>query len=317
LLTFFLRRVISLIPVLFGITLLAFILADLAPGDPAAMIIMTRTGEMPSAEELAEVREELGLNDPAPVRYLRWLGGALRGDFGSSYRTGLPVTQELAAFFPMTIRLAVIGLALGALLALPLGVIAAVYQNSLPDVALRIFSMLGAAMPSFWVAYLFILFFSVKLRLLPVTGASTWRHFVLPSAVLGIRSAASISRLLRTSLLEVLNADYIRAARARGVRQAAVILLHALRNAMIPVITYMGNLFGYLVAGTVILETVFAIPGLGRLITSAISFRDYPVIQNFVVFTGTLFLTVNLVVDFLYMIIDPRVRLTGRGGAGG
>ena len=154
---FVLRRVISLIPVLFGITLMAFILGNLAPGDPAEMILITRYGEMPSAEAVAQVREDLGLDDPLPVRYLRWLADAARGDLGNSYRTGKPVTQELITFFPMTVRLAVIGLALGLLFALPLGVIAAVYQNSLPDVILRIFSMLGAAMSSFWVAYLFIL----------------------------------------------------------------------------------------------------------------------------------------------------------------
>ncbi len=316
-LAFFLRRVISLIPVLFGITLMAFIMGGLAPGDPVIQIFMTRSIEPPSAEQVQELREELGLDDPAPVRYLRWVAGALQGDLGSSYRTGTPVAQEIVTFFPMTLRLAVIGLVVGALLALPLGVIAAVYHNSVADVVLRILSMVGAAMPSFWVGYLFILFFAVKHRILPVAGVGTWQHYVLPSAVISIRAAASISRLLRTSLLEVLHTDYVRAARARGIRTWTVILVHALRNALIPVVTYMGNLFGYLVAGTVVLETVFAIPGLGRLITSAISFRDYPVIQGFVVFTGTLFILVNLGVDFLYMIIDPRVQLTGRGDARG
>jgi ABC-type dipeptide/oligopeptide/nickel transport system permease component len=313
-----LRRLISLIPVLFGITLMAFILGNLAPGDPAEMVYISKYGEFPpNSESVERIREELGLNDPAVVRYVRWLGGALRGQMGSSYRTGLPVIQEFISYFPMTARLAVSGLTLGVLMAFPLGVVAAVYQNSLPDVTVRFFSMLGAAMPSFWVAYLLILFFSVRLHLLPVAGVGTWRHFILPSLVLSIGSAASLSRLLRSSLLEVLRSDYIRAARARGVRGSTVILVHAMRNAMIPVVTHMGNIFGYLIAGAVIVETVFAIPGLGRLIMSAISFRDYPVIQGFVVFTGTLFLAVNLGVDLLYVIIDPRVQLTNRRGARG
>jgi peptide/nickel transport system permease protein len=314
---YFLRRLFSLIPVLIGITLLAFVLGNLAPGDPAEMIYITKYGELPTQSAVDQIREDLGLNDPIAIRYIRWLSEALRGEMGSSYRTGQPITQEFASFFPMTLRLALYGLTLGVLLAFPLGIVGAVFQNSIPDVAVRFLSMLGAAMPSFWVAYILILVFSVRLHWLPVAGAGTWRHFVLPAVVLSIGSAASLSRLLRSSLLEVFRADYVRAARARGVRATSVILVHALRNAMIPVVTHMGGILGYLIAGAVIAETVFAIPGLGRLIIAAISFRDYPVIQAFVVYTGTLFVTLNLVVDILYVFIDPRVRLTGRGGAGG
>jgi ABC-type dipeptide/oligopeptide/nickel transport system permease component len=173
--------------------------------------------------------------------------------------------------------------------------------------------MIGSAMPSFWLAYILILLFSVRLRFLPVAGSGTWKHFILPAMVLSTFGAASMSRLVRSSLLEVLGADYIRAARAKGVRDRWVVLKHALRNALIPVVTHMGTLFGYLVAGSVIVETVFAISGLGRLIVEAISFRDYPVIQGFVLFTGVVFMLINLLVDLSYSLIDPRVRLTSVG----
>lgn len=169
-------------------------------------------------------------------------------------------------------------------------------------------------MPSFWIGYIFILVFSVKLQLLPVAGADTWRHYILPATVLGIGTAASVSRLLRSSLLEVLRADYIRADRARGISGSRITFIHALRPALIPVLTHLGGVIGYLVAGAVVIETVFAIPGLGRLITGAISFRDYPIIQGFVVFTGTLFVLINLLIDLSYSVIDPRVSLSGQGG---
>ncbi len=309
------RRVISLIPVLIGITILAFFLGSLAPGDPAGLIYSIRMGEPPTdMEVLQEIREEFGLDDPLIVRYFRWTGAALTGDLGKSYRTGRPVVDEFGLHLPHTLRLAISGLFVGLLLAFPLGMIAAIFHNSIPDVIVRLFSMLGASMPSFWTGYILILIFSVQLQLLPVAGADTWRHFVLPAAVLGIGTAASVSRLLRSSLLEVLRADYVRADRARGIKWSRITFIHALRPALIPVLTHLGGVFGYLIAGAVIIETVFAIPGVGRLITGSISFRDYPIIQAFVVFTGTLFVLVNLVVDLSYSVVDPRVSISGRGG---
>jgi len=309
------RRVFSLIPVLIGITILAFILGDLAPGDPAGQVYMRRYNEPPTdPDRLEAIREELGLNDPLIVRYARWDAAAVRGDLGKSYRSGLHVTVEFGRHLRHTLKLAGVGLVAGLLIAFPLGMLAAVYHNSVVDVAMRLFSMLGAAMPSFWIGYILILIFSVNLQLLPVAGATSWRHFVLPASVLGIGTAASLSRLLRSSLLEVLQADYIRADRARGIRSYKITFAHALRPALIPVLTHLGGIFGYLIAGAVIIETVFAIPGIGRLITDAISFRDYPIIQGFVVFTGTMFVFINLLVDLSYAIVDPRVSLAGRGG---
>ncbi|MDX1435819.1 MAG: ABC transporter permease [Anaerolineales bacterium] len=309
---YIIRRIFSLIPVLFGITLLAFLLAYLAPGDPAGNIWFSRHPNIPAKPaDLEDIREEFGLDDPLLVRYVRWMGSALQGDLGNSYRTGRPVLGEFLLNFPNTLRLALIGLVLGLLIAFPLGILAAVYPNTLPDLGTRMFSMLGAAMPSYWLAYIFILFFSVRLKLFPVAGTGSWLHFVLPAIVLGIGIAASISRLLRSSMLDVFRSDYIRAARARGIKEKSVIVGHSLRNALIPVVTHIGSLFGFLIAGAVIIETVFAIPGIGSLVINAIGFRDYPVIQAFVVYTGIIFVLVNLFVDLSYTIIDPRVRLTG------
>ena len=316
--TYLIRRLLSLLPVLFSITFLAFVLGNLAPGDPATQVYIARTGEPPPNNEVVEeIREELGLNDPLPLRFVYWLADILQGDMGQSYRTGQPVFMELRQHAGITFRLAVLGAALAAAISIPLGCLAAIYQNKPIDLGIRTVGLLGASMPSFWLAYLLILVFGVRLQLLPVAGMGSWQHMILPVFSISLFGVATISRLLRASLLEALNSDYIRMARAKGLRERRVILLHALTNSLIPVITILGNLFGGLVAGAVIIETIFALPGLGRLIIDAISFRDYPIIQGFVIFTGTVFTLVNLVVDLSYVAIDPRIRLGGRGGVGG
>ena len=308
------RRVLSLLPVWFAISVLAFGLGSLAPGDPAEAIYYQTYGEPPQDQAaLDELREELGLNDPLPVRYGRWTFNALRGDLGLSYRSGQPVWPALATRLWSTFKLAIGGLLIATLIAFPLGILAAVRHNTLMDFAARIFSLLGAAMPSYWLAYILILVFAVYLHWLPVAGSGSWRHLILPCFTLGLGGAALLSRLIRSSMLEALGHDYISTARAKGLSERRVILHHALRNVLIPVVTVMGTLLGLLLSGAIIVETVFAWPGLGRLIIDAISFRDYPVIQGFVLFTGTVFVLVNLVVDVSYTWIDPRVRL----GAGG
>ena len=311
------RRVLYLLPVWLAISLLAFGLGALAPGDPAEAIYFETFGE-PANDEVAldNLREELGLNDPLPLRYGRWIINAVRGDLGDSYRNGSPVLPALTARLGSTLQLAVGGLIIAALIAFPLGIIAAVKHNSLIDVLARIFSLIGAAVPSYWLAYMFILVFAVYLHWLPVAGAGSWRHLVLPCFTLGLGGAALLSRLLRSSMLEVMGYDYIRTARAKGLSERKVILIHALRNALIPVVTVMGNMFGFLISGAIIVETVFARPGLGRLIIEAISFRDYPMIQGFVLFTGTVFVLVSLIVDLSYNWIDPRVRLADGGPSG-
>ena len=299
-------------PVWLGITFLAFALGVVAPGDPAEAIYYQVFGEPPSDQAaLDRLREEFGLNDPFLVRYGRWTYGALTGDLGTSYRTGSPVWSQLTSRLWPTLMLAIGGVIVALVIALPLGILAAVRQDSPLDLAARLFSLIGAAIPSYWLAYLLILLFAVYLHWLPVAGSGSWLHLVLPCTTLGLSGAALLSRLLRSSMLEAMGNEYMRVARAKGLPERQVILVHAFRNALIPVITVMGTMLGFLLSGAVVIETVFAWPGLGRMMIDAISFRDYPVIQGFVLFAGTVFVLVNLVVDVSYTWIDPRIRLAG------
>lgn len=307
--TFILRRIAFLVPVWIGISLFAFVLANLTPGDPARLALQREIGGQPTAEQVAEARDRLGLDAPAPVRYLRWVADAVTGDLGTSYRTGTPVLQSLADRFPTTLQIAGLGLALSISIAIPVGVLAAVYRHSPVDHASRVLALVGASMPSYWVAYLLILLFSVRLGWVPVAGSSTWQHALLPAATLGIGGSASLMRLVRSEMLETLGQDYVRTARSKGLGQRIVVMRHALRNALIPTTTVIGMRFAGMLGGAVIVETIFSWPGIGKLIVDAIFDRDYPMIQGFVVFMGTAFLLINLIVDISYGIIDPRVRL--------
>ncbi len=306
---YLLRRLVYLIPVWLGISFVAFALANLTPGDPARLMLQRQLDRQPTAEEVARARDELKLDDPFVVRYVRWLGNALTGDLGTSYRTGESVLGALIERFPKTLQIAALGL-LGALvLALPLGVMSAVWRRSPVDHASRIIALLGASMPSYWIAYLLILFFSVRLKVLPVAGQGTWQHLVLPSVTLGLGASASLMRLTRSEMLEVLGQDYIRTGRAKGLAPRAVVIGHARRNALIPVTTVAGMRFAGLLGGAVIVETIFAWPGIGKFVLDSIFDRDYPVVQGFVLFMGTVFLLVNLLVDVSYAWLDPRIKL--------
>jgi len=311
-LRFVARRLLYLVPVWIGISLVAFALASLTPGDPARLALQRELGRQPTAEETTAAREQMGLDDPAPIRYARWLGDAITGDLGTSYRTGSPVLTSLADRFPTTLQIAGGGLLLAILIAIPLGILAAVYQRGPLDHLSRVFALVGASMPSYWVAYLLILLLSVRLGWLPVAGSETWKHAIMPALTLGIGGSASLMRLTRAEMLETLNQDYIRTARAKGLRGAGVMVRHALRNTMIPISTVLGMRFAGMLGGAVIVETIFAWPGIGKLVVDAIFDRDYPMIQGFVIFMGTVFLLVNLIVDLGYGLIDPRIRLAGK-----
>lgn len=311
-LQFVLRRLLYLVPVWIGISLVAFLLASLAPGDPARVSLQRELGRQPTAEETVIAREQMGLNDPAPVRYLHWVGNAARGDLGMSYRTGKPVLDSLVERFPATLKIAGFGLLFAIVLAIPLGVLAAVYRRGPIDHLSRIVALLGASMPSYWIAYLLILVLSVRLGILPVAGSRTWQHAVMPALTLGIGGSASLMRLTRSEMLETLNQDYIRTARSKGLRARTVLVRHALRNTMIPISTVLGMRFAGMLGGAVIVETIFSWPGIGKLVVDAIFDRDYPMIQGFVIFMGTAFLLINLLVDLGYGIIDPRIRLVRR-----
>ncbi|MBX3015083.1 MAG: ABC transporter permease [Caldilineaceae bacterium] len=302
------KRLVALIPVWLGITLLAFSLGRLAPGDPAYLIAAQQSDGPPPTALVEQIRQEKGLTQPWLVQYARWVGQVLQGDLGVSYKSGGPIRTELYQRFPATLELTFGGLLVAIGLALPLGMAAAVYRGSLIDHFSRVLALVGASLPSFWLAFLLIILFAVEWKLLPVAGRSSTRHLVLPALALGLGIAAPLMRLTRSSLLEVLGQDYIRTARAKGLERRRVLIGHALRNALIPVVTVIGMSVGHLLGGSVIIETIFAWPGIGKLLIDGIANRDYPLIQAYVLLMGTFFILINLGVDLLYLWLDPRIQ---------
>lgn len=303
------RRLGGAVVVWLLISFLAFSLSALAPGDPAQIMLLRRTGDAPSDAEVQQLRHRLGLDRPFVVRYAAWLAGTSHGNFGESYRTGQPVVTELRARFPATLALALTALVLGLLIAIPLAVASAAAQGTAVDHVARILALAGVSMPSYWLGYVLMLLFAVTLGVLPVSGSGGLRHLVLPALTLGLGSAASVSRMLRANLLDELGSDYVRTARAKGVSGLVVLTRHALRNALNPLVTVSALRFGRLLGEAVIVETVFAWPGIGRWMVESIYDRDYPAIQGFVLYIATVFIIINVVVDLSYRIMDPRVRL--------
>ena len=299
-----LSRLLQAVPTLLLISFLTFIMGFLAPGDPIRMIL----GERSDPQAVAQVRRELGLDQPWYVQYGRFVWNAVRGDFGISLYNRRPVGDIIRESFPATATLAVGAILLAVLVGIPAGIVAAVWHNRLPDRLSMTGVVLGISVPNFVMATLLILLVSVRLGWLPVAGWGTPEYLVLPVLVLAARPAASVARFTRTSMLEVLQQDYIRTARAKGVSEHLVILKHALPNALLPVVTVIGNAFGYLLTGSFIVETVFAVPGVGYRSIEAIMRRDYPVIQATTLLFAFLFIVVNLMVDILYTRLDPRVR---------
>ena len=304
------RRVAYLIPVWLGITLLAFVVGQFAPGDPAQSLFVRQYQRPPSPPELERMRHRLGLDRPIAERYVRSVADAVRGDLGTSYISGRPVGRELLDRLPATFELTGAATLLAVLLGLPLGLVAALKRNSALDQLTRGASLVAASVPSFWLAYLLIILFSVKLGVLPSFGHGGLEHLVLPALALGLGEAAFIARLMRAALLEVLGEDYITTARAKGLRERRVIGLHALKNALGAVVTQVGLVFGILFAYSAIVEVIFVWPGVGRLAVEAITQRDYPMIQGFVICAGTVFILVSLVVDLIYQRLDPRIALS-------
>jgi peptide/nickel transport system permease protein len=306
------RRVVYLVPTWLGITVLAFVLFTLTPGDPAVTYFVRKFDRRPTPAELAATRERFGLDEPTHEQYLNWLVNALQGDLGTSFTTGRPVTEELLERFPATLELAAAGTFIAIVIAIPLGVLAAVRRNSVIDQLTRAAATLAASVPSFWLALLLIIVFSVELQLLPATGRRGLESLVLPALALGLSEAALVARLTRSSLLDVLGEDFIVTARAKGISERAVIVKHALRNSLAAVVTQVGLTFGFLLAYSAIIEVIFVWPGIGRLAVDSIFQRDLPVIQGFVVFAGTVFILINLAVDLVYLRLDPRVTLGPR-----
>ena len=302
--TFLLRRLLQSLVVLLGVSFVVFFILFLT-GDPAAVMLPPEA----TAEDIRHFRESMGFNDPFFVQYGRFLFGALQGNFGISIRHGEPAFALVVERMPATFELAGAALVIALLLAIPAGIVSAVRRNTIVDYISTVVALLGQSMPTFWLGIMLILFFSVQFQALPSSGRGTWQHLVLPAITLGLFTTARITRLTRSGMLEVLNQDYIRTARAKGVSDPPVVWKHALKNAAIPIVTIVGIELGTLLGGSVITETIFAWPGVGRLSVQAIYNRDYPVVQAAVFLLAATFIVVNLLVDVVYTYLDPRIRL--------
>jgi ABC-type dipeptide/oligopeptide/nickel transport system permease component len=300
---FIARRLLDAIFVVLGVSFVVFIMVHLS-GDPVLLMLPLDA----SQQQVDEFRHRLGFDRPLLAQYLRFLTGAARGDFGMSLRFNQPALRLVAERFPATAELALVSLALAAGFGVPAGVIAAVGRGRGWDVGIRVLALVGQAVPIFWLGIMLILLFGERFRILPTSGTGTWRHLVLPAVSLAAYSAASISRLQRSAMLEVLGREYVMTARAKGLRNLTVITKHALRNALIPVVTVIGLQMGTLLGGAIITETIFAWPGVGRLSLQAIQSRDYVLVQASVFVVATVFVLINLVVDILYAVLDPRIR---------
>ena len=302
---YIIRRIFLVIPVMIGVSFLVFTMIHFTPGDPAAIML----GETATPESIAMLREELGLNDPFLVQYFRYASNiVLNQDLGRSYVTRRPVANEILSRYPNTLRLALLGVIVSVSIGVPLGIISAVKQYSIVDNLAMFFALIGVSMPIFWQGILLILFFSVFLRVLPSSGFNSVQQMILPALTLGTGSAAIVARMTRSSMLEVYRQEYIRTARSKGLKEYVVIVKHALRNTLIPVVTIIGLQFGFLLGGAIVTETIFSIPGVGRLMIDAIRQRDMLVVQGGVLVIAFTFSIINLVVDITYAFLDPKIR---------
>jgi peptide/nickel transport system permease protein len=303
-LRYFVRRVLLAIPVLIGVATLVFSLIHLVPGDPAQAML----GDGAAPQDIAELRTSLGLDQPLLTQYFTFLRHAVTGDLGKSFRTGQPVTTMIFERIPATAELALAAMLVAIVIAIPLGVVAAVWRGTAIDHSAMTFALAGVSIPNFWLGPLLAIVFAVEFGWLPVSGRGTLAHLVLPAISLGLALAAILARMTRASLLDELGELYVRAARARGVSNAASITSHALRNSMIPLLTIIALQFGAVLTGAVITETIFAWPGIGRLLIQSIGFRDYPMVQGCILLIAVTYVTVNLITDLMYGVLDPRIR---------
>ena len=298
------RRLLISVPSIFGVLIVVFFMVRLAPGDPAVFL----AGEFAPPATIEALRQRFGLDQPLHVQFGLYLGSLAQGDLGRSTRTQRLVVNDLRQFFPNTIELALGAIVVAMLIGIPAGVLAALRQNTWVDLVVTMGALVGVSMPVFWFGLVAMLYFSVQLGWFPVAGRGTWAHLVLPVVSLGLGSMAIIARMTRSSMLEVLSLDYVRTARAKGLRQGRVVVKHAFRNALVPVVTIGGLQFGQLMSGAVLTETVFAWPGIGRLLVDSIQARDYPVVQASVLLIAVTFILINIAVDLIYGFVDPRIR---------
>jgi len=299
------RRLILSVVVLWLVVTIAFLAMRFVPGDPVALMLQ-KSGA--SAQRIAEVRHQLGLDQPTAVQYVKYLAGVVRGDLGKSIFTGRPVTEVVLEQFPATLELTIASMVVGVSLGLLLGLASALREGSLLDNALMVFAVFGVSMPSFWFGLLLIYGFSLRLGWLPATGQGGISRLIMPAVVLGLGIAATIARITRSSMVEVMRKEYITTARAKGLRERVVIARHALKNALIPILTMIGLEVGWLLGGAVVTETVFSRQGLGRLTINAVTQMDFPLVQGAVLFMAVFYMASNLAVDVLYVVVDPRIQ---------
>ena len=302
---FIIKRLMQIVPVILGVTLVVFLIMQMVPGDSAVIL----AGEGASKETVEELREDLGLNKPLHEQYFSYIGNIFQGDLGYSLKNNQPVLEEIMIRLPITMELAFFSILITVVLGLIAGIISAVKPYSFSDIGVMLVALLGISLPSFWLGLLLMYIFSIKLQWLPVAGWDSMAHIVLPAITLGAGGAAIVARMTRSSMLEVVGQDYIRTARAKGLKEHVIIYKHALRNALIPVITVVGLQFGSLLGGTVLVESVFAINGLGRMIVDSIRTRDIPMVQGGVLVASLVFVFVNLLVDTLYRVFNKRIDL--------
>ncbi len=303
-LKYLIRRLILMIPVVIGMTVIVFLILHLAPGDPVDLIV----GPNVTPEVYENIRRRLGLDQPLIIQYLKFMKSVIKGDLGVSILQERPVIELILERLPVTLQIGFAGFLITFVIAIPTGILAAVNRNTIIDYSCMTGAMLGISLPTFWFGLLLMYFFAYKMRLFPISGYGSLKHLVLPAFALGLTNAAITARMVRSSMLEVLRQDYIRTARSKGLAERVVIYQHALKNAMIPIITLMGLRLGWIIGGSVMLEIVFSIPGLGRLIVESILSRDYPVVQGSMIVLTSSIILANILADILYAVVDPRIR---------
>ncbi|MBR2531616.1 MAG: ABC transporter permease [Lachnospiraceae bacterium] len=303
------RRLILIIPILIGISIILFTIMNLTPGDPAQMLI----GDTYTEEALVQLRHELGLDQPFFVRYFNYMKNALTGDFGISYRTRNPVFDEVFARFPHTVAIAMLSIVIQVVVGIIVGIVAAVKQYSLLDTVSQAITMILASVPDFWIGLMLLLFFSVKLKLLPLSGIESWKGYILPAVAVALPYMANLIRLTRSTMLDVMRMDYIQTAQSKGVPKKSVIFKHALKNALLPVVTIAGVNMSWMLGGTIVIEQVFNIPGIGSLMITSMRNKDTPVVMATVMFIALLSCLINLATDLIYAAIDPRVKAQIKG----
>lgn len=309
---YLLRRLAHIIPVALGLTLIAFTLGNIAPGDPAYFVLANDGLTEPTEEELERVRGRLGLDKPFFVRYFSWLGNALRGDLGESYRSGLPIAEELRRRLPVTLNVSFLALLFTVLIGIPAGMLSAARHNRFADRAGQAGALTLISVPGFWLGILFITLFAEYLKILPTSGYGGLRHLLMPSFVLAAGTIGITIRLTRASVLQEMQKDYIITAASTGTRRSSLFLEHALPNSLIPVITLLGSYLGGIIGGSVIVEVIYALPGMGQYAINGVMNRDFPAVQGYVLITGSVYIIMHLLIDLAYVFLNPKIRLGGK-----